>query len=202
MNKIVPSIIAFALATTLSASSVSTSDSLLSYVSEKDATASVKNVYDEIRSTWGFVPIVLKQYSLHPALLKAQWDLYKSLGSNKNFSPKMTTMMRFVIAESSDCNYCIGLNQGMLLNMFHLSMDEVNRLKDDAKSAKLDEKQKRMLLFILQSIRSPHSNNKLDITELHTLGWSDKDIFDGVKMGTDMVSGALLIDALHIQKDY
>lgn len=199
MKKIIPSIVAIALVSTLSAS---TPDSLLSYISEKESTGVVKNVYDEIKSTWGFVPIVLKQYSLHPSLLRAQWDLYKSLGSNKNFSSKMKTMMRFIIAESNSCNYCIGLNQGMLINMFKMSITEVKALQSDVHSAKLDKKQKAMFLFILQSSKTPHLNNKKDIDNLHQLGWNDKDIFDGVKMGTDMVAGTLLIEALHIQKDY
>jgi len=176
--------------------------SLLSYTNETQAKGNVKKIYSEIKKTWGFVPIVIQQYSVNPELLQAQWDTYKTLGSNTNFSPKMQAMMRLLIADKSDCSYCVGLNEGMLINMFKMPFEEVQALKKDPHSAQLATKQKSMLMFILQSVNHPHDNTTKDIEALHKLGWNDKDIFDGVKMGTSMVSAALLIDALKIQKDY
>ena len=176
--------------------------SLLSFVSEKKATGDVKKVYDEIKAKWGFVPVVIQQYSLNPKLLKAQWDLYSTLGDNKNFDPKMQTMMRMLVSEKNDCDYCVGLNKGMLLNMFKLPMDEVNALTKDPSTAKLDDKQKSMLLFMLKAANTPHDTNAQDIASLKKLGWSDTDIFEGVKSASNMVAGAILIDALKIQKDY
>jgi len=176
--------------------------SLLSFTSEKDATGDVKKIYDEIKAQWGFVPVVIQQYSLNPALLKAQWALYSTLGSNKNFDPKMQAMTRMLISEKNDCDYCIGLNKGMLLNMFKLPADEISALSKDPSSAKLDEKQKAMLLFMLKAANTPHDTNAQDIESLKKLGWSDTDIFEGVKSASNMVAGAILIDALKIQKDY
>jgi uncharacterized peroxidase-related enzyme len=176
--------------------------SLLSFVETKDATGDVKKIYDEIKAAWGFVPIVLKQYSLSPELLKNQWEFYKITGKNKNFDDKMQTMMRMLIAGEHNCVYCVGFNEGMLLNMFKMPFEELKALKKDATTAKLDEKQKSMLLFILKSVNDPHKVDKTDIDALKKLGWTDKDIFEGVKLGTNMVSVSLLIDALKIQKDY
>ena len=181
---------------------ITTAPSLLSFVSEKDATGDVKAVYDEIKAKWGFVPVVIQQYSLNPKLLRAQWDLYATLGDNKNFDPKMQTMMRMLVAEKEDCTYCVGLNKGMLLNMFKLPMDEVNALTKDPSTAKLDDKQKAMLLFMLKSAKTPHDTTAEDIASLKKLGWTDKDIFEGVKSASNMVAGAMLIDALKIQKDF
>jgi len=177
-------------------------DQLLGYVTEKEASGDVAKVYGEIKAAWGFVPVVMKQYSLHPELLRLQWELYKAMGANKNFSDKMLTMMRLLVADDGSCEYCIGFNEGMLINLFKVPLEEVQALKKDATSAKLDAKQKAMLLFILQSVKNPHANSKADIKSLHALGWSDKDIFDGVKMGAGMVAGSIMIDALKLQADY
>ncbi|HHD81755.1 MAG TPA: hypothetical protein ENK94_01015 [Campylobacterales bacterium] len=179
-----------------------TPESLLSFVNIKDAKGDVKAVYDEITKAWGFVPIVLKQYSLNPKILRIQWELYKELGENKNFDPKMLTMMRMLLGEAQDCTYCLGLNKGMLLNMFKVPMDEVVALSKDPNTAKLDEKQKTMLLFILKAVKTPHDTNAKDIEGLKKLGWSDKDIFEGVKSGTNVIAATLLIDALKLQKDF
>lgn len=176
--------------------------SLLSFTAPKDATGIVKEVYDEIKAAWGFVPVVIQQYSLNPKLLKAQWDLYSTLGENKNFDPLMMTMARMLISEKHSCAYCVGLNKGMLLNMFKMSMDDVNALVKDPSTAKLDEKQKTMLLFMIKTSIKPHDITAQDISSLKKLGWSDKDIFEGVKSAANMVSGAIVIDALKIQKDY
>jgi len=203
------STLALALSLTLGASASETpkantvvTPSLLSFTAPKDATGLVKEVYDEIKEKWGFVPVVIQQYSLNPKLLKAQWDLYSTLGENKNFDPKMMTIMRMLVSEKHDCEYCVGLNKGMLLNMFKLPMDEVNALAKDPSTAKLDKKQKTMLLFMIKAANSPHDITAKDIATLKKLGWSDKDVFEGVKSAANMVSGAILIDALKIQKDY
>ena len=203
------STLALALSLTLGASATEVpkvdavvAPSLLSFTAPKDATGLVKTVYDEIKAKWGFVPVVIQQYSLNPKLLKAQWDLYATLGNNKNFDPKMMTMMRMLVSEKNDCDYCVGLNKGMLLNMFKLPMDEINTLTLDPSSAKLEEKQKSMLLFMLKAANTPHDTSAGDIDNLKKLGWTDKDIFEGVKSAANMVSGAILIDALKIQKDY
>ena len=148
------------------------------------------------------MPVVIQQYSLNPKLLKAQWDIYSTLGENKNFDPKMMTMMRMLVSEKHDCVYCVGLNKGMLLNMFKLPMEEINTLAKDPSTAQLDEKQKAMLLFMIKSANTPHDTTAEDIKNLQKLGWPDKDIFEGVKSAANMVAGAIVIDALKIQKDY
>lgn len=177
-------------------------DSLISFTDTKDAKDEVKAVYDEITKAWGFVPVVMKQYSLNPQLLRIQWELYKELGNNKNFDPKMLTMMRMLLGESQECTYCLGLNKGMLINMFKVPMDEVIALSKDASTAKLDDKQKAMLLFILKAAKTPHSTSAKDIAGLKKLGWTDKDIFEGVKSGTNVIAATLFIDALKLQKDF
>jgi len=176
--------------------------SLLTFTAQEDATGLVKEIYDEMKTAWGFVPVVLQQYSLNPKLLKAQWDLYAALGENKNFDPKMMTMMRMLVSDKHDCEYCVGLNKGMLLNMFKMPMDDIKALTLDPSTAKLDEKQKTMLLFMIKSANTPLETTASEITALQKLGWSDKDIFEGVKSAANMVSGAIVIDALKIQKDY
>ena len=203
------SILALALSLTLSVSATEApkveavvAPSLLSFTAEKDATGLVKEVYDEIKAKWGFVPVVIQQYSLNPKLLKAQWDLYSTLGENKNFDPKMQAMARMLISEKHDCDYCVGLNKGMLLNMFKVPMDELTALSKDPSTAKLDAKSKAMLLFMFKSANTPHDITATDIAKLKKLAWSEKDIFEGVKSAANMVAGAIVIDALKIQKDY
>lgn len=172
---------------------------LISYTSTQDAKGDVKAVYDEIKAAYGIVPEPIKELSLNPAMLRNQWEAYKIMGNNKNFSPKMTAMMRMLIAEKHHCTFCVGFNKGMLLNLFKLSEKEVMALQKDPTTAKLDERQKTMLLFMLKSVSTPDDVNKVDIDTLKKLGWSETDIMEGVKQATEMVATSLFIDTFKIQ---
>ena len=172
---------------------------LINYTSVEQAKGDVKVVYDEIKGAYGIVPEPIKGLSLNPKILRNTWEMYKILGSNKNFSPKTTTMMRYLIAEVHGCAYCVGFNKGMMLNIFKMSEDEINTLQKDPSSAKLDEKQKAMLLFMLKSTSHPADVNQADIDALKKLGWSETDIMEGVKQATEMVATSLFIDTFKIQ---
>lgn len=172
---------------------------LISYVSVQDAKDDVKAVYDEIQAAFGMVPEPIKAYSLNPQMLRNIWESYKISMSNTNFSPKLGAMMRMLIAESNQCEFCVGFNKGMLMNMLKVPEDEIIALQKDPATAKLPEKEKAMLLFMLKSTSHPHDVNKADIDKLKKLGWSEKDIMEGVQNATHMVAASLFIDTFKIQ---
>jgi len=125
-------IVALALSLTLAVNAsdekIELSKPLITYTSADKATGDVKAVYAEIKKAWGIVPEPLKALSLNPKILRNQWEFYKTIGENKNLDPKMTTMMRYLIAEQHECKFCVGFNKGMLLNMFKLSLKEIEAL--------------------------------------------------------------------------
>lgn len=172
---------------------------LISYVSEADAKDDVKAVYAEIKSIWGMVPEPIKGLSLNPKMLRNTWEMYKIMGENKSFSPKLGAMMRMLVAEKNNCEFCVGFNKGMLMNMLKVPEGEILALQKDPTTAKLPEKEKAMLLLMLKSASTPHDVNKADIDGLKKLGWSEKDIMEGVNQATQMVATTLFIDTFKIQ---
>ncbi|PHS30469.1 MAG: hypothetical protein COA92_09575 [Sulfurovum sp.] len=173
--------------------------SLITIPDVENAAGDVKTVYDEMLESWGVVPEPIKAFSHNSKLLRNAWEMYKIEAQNENFSPKMTTMMRMLISESHACEFCIGFNKGMLMNLFEVSEDEIIALQKDPSNANLDDKQKAMLLFMLKSASSPHDVSKADIDGLKKLGWSEKDIMEGVNQATHMVATALFVDTFKIQ---
>jgi len=172
---------------------------LISYVSEADAKDDVKAVYAEIRSVWGMVPEPIKGLSLNPKILRNTWESYKISGENKNFSPKLSSMMRMLVAEKNNCKFCVGFNKGMLMGMLKVPEDEILALQKDPTTAQLPAPDKAMLLFMLKSTSTPHDVNKADVEGLKKLGWSEKDIMEGINQATHMVATALFIDTFKIQ---
>jgi uncharacterized peroxidase-related enzyme len=192
---------ALALSLTLNATA---GESLIPYTSVKDAKGEIKAIYDQVQGAFGMVPAPLQQHSVSPEVLKAVWAGFGAL-HNKNFSDKLQAMMRMTVASAPalDCDYCIGLNESMLINMFKMDMKEINAVKQDPHAASsLNEKDKKMLIFMVESTTKPKEVNKAQIDELRTLGWSDKDIFDGLKMATNMVAMTLMVDTLKIPRDF
>ncbi len=192
---------ALALSLTLNATA---GESLLPYTEQKDATGEVKAIYDQVQGAFGMVPAPIMQHSTSPSNLKALWGQFGAM-HNANFSDQLQAMMRMSVASAPalDCDYCVGFNEGMLINMFKMDMKEINAVKKDPKnSTSLNDKDKKMLIFMVDATRNPKKVDKAQIDELRKLGWSDKDIFDGLKMSTQMVAMTLLVDTLKIPRDF
>ena len=194
---------ALTLALTLS-TFANAQDSLIPYTSFDDAKGEVKEIYTQVKSAFGMLPAPIMQHSTNPESLKALWHQFGSM-HNEKFSNQLQAMMRMTVASSNglDCDYCIGFNEGMLINMFKMKMTEINAVKKDPKNAtSLNKKDKKMLIFMVDAVRSPKKVNQAQVDELRSLGWSKKDIFDGVKMSTQMSAMTLLVDTLKIPRDF
>jgi len=179
-------------------------DSLIPYTAQKDAKGEIKAIYDQVQGAFGMVPAPILQHSVSPDSLKALWVQFGSQ-HNTNFSDQLQAMMRMTVAASDGlaCDYCVGFNEGMLINMFKMDMKQINAVKKDPHNAKaLGDKDKKMLIFMVDAVRNPKKVDQAQVDELRKLGWSDKDIFDGVKMSTQMAAMTLLVDTLKIPRDF
>jgi len=75
-------------------------------VSEKKAKGYVKRVYDAKRKELGFIPNIVKTFSLRPEIMKAEQSLYKTL----MFGPSTLgrarrEMIAIVVSRINDCHY-------------------------------------------------------------------------------------------------
>jgi len=176
--------------------------SLLNTVSPENAQGTVADVYNEIYSTWKMVPNPIQLFSVSPEILKNQWEKFKYFDTQEIPSAKLNTMIRFLVSEEAKCDYCIGFNAGMLVNMFEMSMEQVEQLKSDPATANLDEKEKALLLFVLKAVDHAHDVTENDVQNLRNLGLTDKQIFDGVNSGATMRAGNILFDTFKVDIDF
>ncbi|MFK5985034.1 MAG: hypothetical protein QM479_06380 [Pseudomonadota bacterium] len=176
--------------------------SLLTTVSPENAQGTVAEVYNEINAVWKMVPSPIQLFSVSPELLKNQWEKYKYFDSQEIPSAKLNTMIRLLVSEETKCEYCIGFNSGMLMQMFDMSVEEVQQLKADPGTADLDEKEKMLLLFVLKAVDHAHDVSKQDVQNLRDTGLTDKQIFEAVNSGATMRAGNILFDAFKVEIDY
>ena len=176
--------------------------SLINTVIPENAQGVVADVYNEIYSNWQMVPKAIQLFSVSPELLKNQWDKYKYFDTQEIPSAKLSTMIRLLVSEEAKCNYCIGLNSGMLIQMFGMNEEEVQQLKTDPGTASLDEKEKALLLFVLKAVDHAHDVTADDVQVLRDLGLTDKQIYEGVNSGATMRAGNILFDTFKVEIDF
>ncbi|HBS27334.1 MAG TPA: hypothetical protein DD827_09470 [Gammaproteobacteria bacterium] len=198
-------IMAVSLATMLSGTVQANDESLIPYISENNATGEIKRIYDEVKGAFGMIPAPIKQHSVSPELLKNHWDYFDVVSKNKNFTQKFLAIMRMSIASSGvfqQCDYCVDGNAMVLKSMFDMDDGLIKDIQNNPEKAKLDQREGLMLKFLLTSTKDPKSLTRSSFDQLRKSGWSDKDIFEGLKMATQMVAAIYMVNSLKIPSNF
>jgi uncharacterized peroxidase-related enzyme len=176
--------------------------SYLSFVKPEEATDVVADVYQQIQQTLGSVPSILQALSISPFYLKQHWEHLAHLMQNPNLSPALQACIRLTVSQTTQCAYCIDFNAGLLINAFGWTPEQVASLKQDPTQANLSDHEKLMLLFVLKAVKQSNSVTKADFEALKASGYTENDIFDALNAGARMLSGDIIANALHIERDF
>lgn len=175
---------------------------LIHTVTPEHATGQVKEVYDQVLAAFGHIPNFMQINSSSPELITKQWQFIGYYMQHPNLSFGLLALMRMLIAQTGHCEYCIGLNEAMLINRAGFTPDQIVAAKRDPASAPLPEKDRAMLLFVLKAVHDSNSTTPSDISGLKQLGWTDSDILDGLSHGAHMLAADTLLNALKVDIDY
>lgn len=175
--------------------------SLLDIPKEENASEEVKAIFNEMKSMIGSVPNGMKLWSVNPRALKAQWSGMKSILSLPKEEQKLYTIIRYLASDKNACNYCIGLNAGMLINYYGVTKDELISMQEDPASAPLDERNKALLLFAMKSIKDADSVSEYDINLLKQLGISEEEMFNIVLAASHMFVVNTLFKTFKVEAD-
>jgi alkylhydroperoxidase family enzyme len=168
---------------------------LIKTIEPDQAEGAVKEAYDTMLERIPFVPKPLQMMSANPELLSGYMQNMRYFMAHQNLSPLLMAYIRMLAAFNSDYPYCIDLNSGFLKQFAGLSDDQLNAVREDPANAPLDDKEKAMLAFVVKSIKSPEEVSKTDIDHLTGLGWTEKDCFDALFQGANMVATGILFNA-------
>jgi len=176
--------------------------SIIQTVAPEQASGKVAQVYARIQESMGRVPAGVQLYSSSPDLLEqlAQQNAYYM--QHPTLGGPLLAMIRMLVSEQNECAYCIGFNESLLINRLGFTADQIAAAKRDPSEAPLDEKDKAMLLFVLQGTRDPKSIGKDDLDRLRAMGWSDRDIVDGLYHGARNAAVDIIFDAFKVENDF
>ncbi len=166
------------------------------------AEGKVKEIYGQMQAAFGSVPNAMQIYSSSPALLANRWESIGYYMQHPTLSFNLLAIMRMLISEKTHCEYCIGFNEAMLINVGGLSHDQVAAIRKNPQAAPLSDKEKSMLLLVLKATSDSLSVNQADIAALKAQGWSEGEILDGLNHGAYMVAGDIILNAMKVEKDF
>lgn len=176
--------------------------SLLTTQDPKTATGVVAQQYAAITQAFGNVPNAFQLFSTSPTLLTQQWETISYYFTHPTLSGALLATIRMLVSQDNACSYCIGMNESLLINMYHQTPDAVAATKTNPEASPLNDKDKSMLLLVLKAVRTPQLIKKEDLNHVHAKGWSDKDIFDAVSHGARNVASDIIFNAFKIERDF
>ena len=173
--------------------------SLLKVATIEEAEGEVKEIFQEIEATFGMLPEGISFWSLNPKALKAQWESIKAVFSKDEDSQKMHTIIRYLVSEKNHCEYCVGLNGAMLMNMFSMSEEELKALGNNLESANLTPKNQALLELAMSAIVEPKAVNNDKLQELRAMGISEEEMFNIVLSASQMLVVNTLFDTFDVR---
>lgn len=167
---------------------------ILDHIKPDEATGKVAEAYSIFPPEIP-VPDPLILMSASPELTHLQSGVIRHYMTHEKLDMGLLAMIRFLVANEQDYQFCINLNSGLLKLAGGMSDEDIETLRKDPESAPLEEFQKALLLFVLKVVRTPEDVGEADIDALRQLGWSDKDIFEAAFHGTSMIGASKLYKA-------
>lgn len=135
-------------------------------------------MFAKARENVGFLPNVLKAFTIRPERLKRWIRHFNSvMYSESELSVAEREMIAVAVSAQNHCLYCLVSHGGELRK--HLG-DEVlgDRIIFDYKKAGLDERMKAVLDFAVKLTNDPFGMDESDLEKLRAVGFSDEGIFD------------------------
>jgi alkylhydroperoxidase family enzyme len=173
---------------------------LIKTIDPKEATGKVAAIYDHFISKFGMVPNAFKVTSSSEFLLSQQATFLGYYMEHPSLSFKLQAFIRMLVSVNHDCEYCIKMNTGMLLQS-GVSMEDIQATKANPEQAPIEGKDVALLLFVLKVVSNSNSITKEDLDKLRKLGWQDSEILEATFHGTSQISSDMIFNAFKIEND-
>jgi uncharacterized peroxidase-related enzyme len=145
---------------------------------EEDAPPAVRAMTDKAKEKLGFVPNVLRDYSVRPRHLELWNELYDELMRGESgLSRPQREMIAVVVSTANRCHYCMVSHSAFLRK---LTGDPVlvEALRTNWRYAKVEPRERAMLEFAVKLTRRSSSCTEADVQALRAAGWTDEDVMD------------------------
>ena len=138
----------------------------------------IKAVFAKCMGKIGFVPNVLRAYTLRPSKFEPfrRYNNELMLGDS-GLSKLEREMIAVVVSCVNHCHYCL-IAHGAAVRAMSGDPELGEHLVANYRTAKLSRRQRAMLDFVWKLTEAPHQMGKADRTALRGAGFSVEDVFD------------------------
>ncbi|MHB1239807.1 MAG: carboxymuconolactone decarboxylase family protein [Gammaproteobacteria bacterium] len=176
--------------------------SLIQTEDSKSPSARVRATYAQIEKAFGRVPNAMAVFSASPTLLEQQWESIQYYRNHPTLGFPLLAMIRMLVSQENRCEYCVGFNAAMLMEVCGLSADQIAAVKRDPANAPLEEKDRAMLNLVLKAVHTPLEVQAADLDRARALGWRDGEIFDAVAHGARNLAVDVIFNTFKIDRDF
>jgi uncharacterized peroxidase-related enzyme len=161
-------------------------------IPEDDASGDVAEIYDGMREQFGYVPNLVRVFSLRPEVYRAWLQLN---GAVKAHDLRRYELATLAAARRLRSSYC-ALQHGKVLAQQFLSFEDVPALPEG-----LDEADRAVMELAEKVVDDATSVTQADIDRLRELGLSDAEIVDVVLAAAVRCFFSKTLDALGVAPD-
>jgi alkylhydroperoxidase family enzyme len=172
---------------------------LIQTVEPDKAEGQVKEIYDFMQKNAGVIPAPLQLASASSWMLDMLWNSIQYFTQHPNLGFGVLSSIRYLVAQQYDYVFCTDFNKNML-KMQGLTDEDIEKMEKDPLDTPLDDKDRAIVAFVMNAVKTPDAVQKQDIDQLHDFGWTDSDILDALAHGTNMVGSSILMKAFKMDQ--
>ena len=165
---------------------------LIKTIDPEKAEGDVKEVYDALKTNIGVIPSPMALASASPWMMKTMWQSIQYYTQHSNLGFGLLSTIRYLVAEEYDYAFCINFNKNFL-KMQGMSDEDIQKTTQDPAQAPLDDKDRAMVVFVMNAIKQPNEATQADVDSLHSFGWEDGDILDAMSHATSMIGASIMM---------
>ncbi|MDF1883960.1 hypothetical protein JHD49_08425 [Sulfurimonas sp. SAG-AH-194-C21] len=155
---------------------------IIDVIKKEDATGELKVLYKMIERSLGFVPLHFELFATIDIEAMKEFAAYnQKVLTHKTIDKNLLPYLRLEISKRECRNYCLAFNTKIVQNM-----QNENKTYDDKQQILLDK--------VLKAIYETESFTQVDIAELDSVGFSNKDYFDLLSYATNFMAKSKMIE--------
>lgn len=168
---------------------------------QNDTSDGVREIFEAVRARVGVVPKPTRLLGTSPALLKSWWGYTKHFLGQPVFSQELLTHIRLLASVHGDFPFCVEFNTTLLMKRMGIDADAAVEIIRDPTTARLVDRERALLLFVLRVVSEPETLAAADVQALRERGWTDEQIFEAAYYGAWMLLLGRLFTAFKMHEE-
>ncbi|MEA1880117.1 MAG: hypothetical protein U9N11_05700 [Campylobacterota bacterium] len=165
------------------------------FIIEPSLNREMKILLRGIKQKVGHIPPHFELFAtINPTRFKMFVEEITYLSTHANIDPDFFTLLRYTVASDNSFEYCIKLNQVLLLAKGY-TLEQLHLLEGTQKTLPLDERHQALFDVVMTALCRAEDFTIEVIDALKILDWSDADILDAVDHGAFLFRFSKVIKA-------